>query len=108
MSAAAASARARAEVATPSLAPARSLSVGLVAMVPLFACYEFALLAEPSSARNFGELCLGLLLRPFGSHVDAARAIVLLLGSLVAFLVASRRSRASRSRNDASTAAAQA
>lgn len=95
MSTAAASARARAEVATPTLAPTRSLSVGLVAMVPLFACYEFALLAEPRSARNFGELSLGLLLRPFGTHADAARAIVLLLGSLVAFLVASRRSRAS-------------
>ncbi|MBM3986733.1 MAG: CPBP family intramembrane metalloprotease [Planctomycetes bacterium] len=97
MSAAATSARvrSRAEVADSTLAPTRSFSVGLVAIVPLFACYEFALLAEPSSARNFGELFLGLLLRPFGSHADAARAIVLLLGSLAAFLVASRRGRAS-------------
>ncbi|MBM3991342.1 MAG: CPBP family intramembrane metalloprotease [Planctomycetes bacterium] len=97
MSAAAASARvrSRAQVPDSTLAPTRSLAVGLVAIVPLFACYEFALLAQPRSARNFGELCLGLALRPFGSHADAARAIVLLLGSLAAFLVASRRGRAS-------------
>jgi hypothetical protein len=96
VSAAAVSARkSAAERKSPTLAPTRSLSVGFVAMVPLFAAYEFALLAEPGSARNFGELCLGLLLRPFGPHADAARASLLLLAGLAAFLVAARRSRES-------------
>lgn len=71
--------------------PLRSLSLGWLAMMPLFAAYELALLAEGSVRRNTGELALGLALRALGDRAMYARWIGLLVCALIAAIVCKRR-----------------
>jgi hypothetical protein len=65
-----------------SLRPSRTLSVGFLAMIPLFLCYELALWSTPDSPRNTAEIVLGLALRPLGEHADRGRWGCLALGAL--------------------------
>ena len=55
--------------------PLRSLSLGWLAMLPLFVVYELALLHDGASRRNTGELALGLALGPLGEQATHARWI---------------------------------
>ena len=65
-------------------------ALAYLAMLPLFAAYEWGLAALPGAPRNAAELALGLSLRPFGEHAGTARRALLALGAVVA-LVALRR-----------------
>jgi len=56
---------------------AQSLPLGLLAMAPLLAVYELALLAVGSSARNTSELVLFRLFAPLGDAADLARWLAL-------------------------------
>jgi hypothetical protein len=71
--------------------PLRSLSLGWLAMAPLFVAYELALLHEGAVRRNTGELALGLALRPLGENATPARWIALCLCALIAWIVCKRR-----------------
>lgn len=63
-------------------APA-SLSVGLVAMLPLLAAYEWSVHAADSSLHNTAELLVSLPLSPLGNLTDIARlaALAIALGA---------------------------
>lgn len=74
-----------------ALAPSRSLSIGYLAMLPLLAAYEVALLTRPGSARNTAQLVLDLALRPLGEHATQGRWVVLALAALIACAIALRR-----------------
>lgn len=66
--------------------PFTGLSLGFLAMTPLFVAYEWGLAVDPAAGENTGRLLLGLILRPFGSAAPWARWIVLgtlFLGALV-------------------------
>jgi hypothetical protein len=71
--------------------PLRSLSLGWLAMAPLFITYELALLNEGAVRRNTGELALGLALRPLGEQATNARWIALAACAAVAWIVCKRR-----------------
>jgi hypothetical protein len=75
----------------PLASPSRSLSVGYLAMLPLLAAYEAAVASEPDSPRNWGELVLGLVLRPLGARADLARWSLLAACAVLAFAIARRR-----------------
>jgi len=64
----------------------RSLALGFLAMVPMFAAYELALLATPGDERSTSELVLFRLLSLFGDHADPARWIALGTFSLLALV----------------------
>lgn len=69
---------------------ARSLSLGLVAMAPLFAAYELGLAGAPGR-RNAAEQCLFLALSPLGEHQRTARVVLVALAVLVALVTCYRR-----------------
>lgn len=64
----------------------RSLALGFLAMVPMFAAYELALLATPGDERSTSELVLFRLLSLFGDHADPARWIALGTFSVLALV----------------------
>lgn len=66
--------------------PQRSLAVGLLSMVPLFAAYEWSRAAVEGRVRNAGEAVLGLPLRVFGEWGDEVRLGLLAVGALAAFV----------------------
>jgi hypothetical protein len=70
------------------------LSLGFLAMLPLFAAYEAALAADGSGRRSAAEALLGVGLVPLGEHARIARWIALGAASLVALaIVRARRQR---------------
>jgi membrane protease YdiL (CAAX protease family) len=75
----------------PLASPSRSLSLGYLAMLPLLVAYEAAVASEPASPRNWGELVLGLVLRPLGASADIGRWAGLALCAVLAFGIAKRR-----------------
>jgi hypothetical protein len=64
----------------------RSLALGFLAMVPMFAAYELALLATPGDERSTSELVLFRLLSLFGEQADLARWIALVTFSVLALV----------------------
>ena len=60
------------------------LSPAFLAMLPLFAAYEFSLVAGGGARRNASEVVLGLWLAPFGSHADGVRIALLVAAIPVA------------------------
>jgi len=64
----------------------RSLSLGFLAMAPMFLVYELALLSTGGSQRNTSELVLFQVFELFGEHSDLARWIAL-GGASIAALV---------------------
>lgn len=83
-----------AEHAPSSGQSSRSLTLGVVAMAPLFAAYEVALATRDSAPRNAAELFFSLTLRPFGEHLAQARWAALCAVALAAAWLARRRSAA--------------
>ena len=57
--------------------PFTGLSLGFLAMTPLFLAYEWGLAASPGAAENTGRVVLGMFLRPLGSAAPWARWILL-------------------------------
>ena len=64
----------------------RSVSLGIVAMAPMFLVYELALLATDGEQRNTSELVLFRVFELFGDHADIARWTAL-VGVTIAALV---------------------
>lgn len=79
-----------AEVA-PEVVPSRTFALGFLAMVPLLVAYEWAVIAEPASARNAVVLLAERALAPAGEHVVHVRWAVLGLVALVCAFLALRR-----------------
>lgn len=53
--------------------PFTGLSLGFLAMLPLFLVYEWGLAADPEAGENTGRVVLGLFLRPLGAAGTWAR-----------------------------------
>lgn len=68
-----------------------TLSLGLLAMVPLLVAYELALGETDPRLRNASELLLFRVLAPLGEHLDLARRALLGLAVAAALLVCFRR-----------------
>ena len=68
-----------------------SLSLGLLAMLPLIVAYELALGETDPRLRNASELLLFRVLGPLGEHAHVARWSLLFLASLTALFVCFRR-----------------
>lgn len=89
--AATASASSTPRVEPQDVSPVRTLSLGWLAMLPMFVAYELALLHFGGTRRNTGELILGLALQPLGSHAALERWIGLASVAVFALIVALRR-----------------
>jgi len=70
---------------------ARGLSLGYLAMLPLFAAYEWALVAQAGARRNTAELLGDLALRPLAERAAYVRWAVLALAAPLALWSARRR-----------------
>ena len=70
--------------------PFTGLSLGFLAMTPLFLAYEWGLAVDPAAGENTGRVLLGLFLRPLGSAAPWVRWI--LLGALFVTALARVRS----------------
>jgi len=66
------------------------LSLAYLAMLPLFAAYEWAGAVVPGAPRNGAEMVLSLWLRPLGAHAASARRLLLLVGAMVALALVRR------------------
>lgn len=66
--------------------PFSSLSLGFLAMLPLFLAYEWGLATDPAAGENTGRVVLGLFLQPLGSAAPWARWILLATLSLAALV----------------------
>lgn len=66
------------------------LSMAYLAMLPLFAAYEWAGATVPGAPRNGAEMVLSLALRPLGSNAAWARRVLLLVGAVVALALVRR------------------
>jgi membrane protease YdiL (CAAX protease family) len=92
MSTSAAVGSAAPEVSEPEpVSAVRTLSLGWLAMLPLFLAYELALAHFGGVRRNTGELLLGLALRPLGEYAALARWLGLALVAAIAYAVTARR-----------------
>ncbi|MFT5052707.1 MAG: hypothetical protein ACI8QZ_004144 [Chlamydiales bacterium] len=64
----------------------RSLSLGFLAMAPMFVVYELALLSTGGAQRNTSELVLFRVFGLFGDHADLARWLTLGLATIAALV----------------------
>jgi hypothetical protein len=68
----------------PAASDGHPLSPAFLALLPMFACYEFAVHDLGGMRRNAAEVLLGLWLAPFGDLADGLRVGLLLAFAVVA------------------------
>lgn len=74
-----------------TLRPSRSLTLGFLAMTPLFCAYEWALASRENEVRNAAEWTMSRALRPFAEQETHARWALLAILVVIALAVAKAR-----------------